>query len=117
MTASATRRVVNILDRAVGQFAFGRMVAQRGQQRSATDFTGCGQLFDVEQADLVDAQQVVEGQRLELALESPAMNLVGFEHAAVSSSDKVAVAHAQHHLQTPLTLFGIAPQGCRWCRA
>ena len=55
----------------------------------------------------------LEGQRLELALESPAMNLLGFEHAAVSSSDKAAVAHAQHHLQTPLTLFGIAPAaGC-----
>ena len=32
----------------------------------------------------------LEGQRLELALESPAMNLVGFEHAAVSSSDNAA---------------------------
>lgn len=50
----------------------------------------------------------LEGQRLELALESPAMNLVGFEHAAVSTSDKAAVAHAQQHLQTPLALFGIA---------
>ena len=55
----------------------------------------------------------LEGQRLELALESPAMNLVGFEHAAVSSSDKAAVAHAQQHLQTPLALFGItAAAGC-----
>ena len=55
----------------------------------------------------------LEGQRLELALESPAMNLVGFEHAAVSSSDKTAVAHAQQHLQTPLALFGIAAAaGC-----
>ena len=55
----------------------------------------------------------LEGQRLELALESPAMNLVGFEHAAVSSTDKTAVAHAQQHLQTPLALFGIAAAaGC-----
>lgn len=55
----------------------------------------------------------LEGQRLELALESPAMNLVGFEHAAVSSSDKAAVARAQQHLQTPLALFGIAAAaGC-----
>lgn len=55
----------------------------------------------------------LEGQRLELALESPAMNLVGFEHAAVSTSDKAAVAHAQQHLQTPLALFGIAAAaGC-----
>ena len=55
----------------------------------------------------------LEGQRLELALESPAMNLVGFEHAAVSTSDKAAVARAQQHLQTPLALFGIAAAaGC-----
>lgn len=55
----------------------------------------------------------LEGQRLELALESPAMNLVGFEHAAVSSSDKAAVARAQQQLQTPLALFGIvAAAGC-----
>ena len=55
----------------------------------------------------------LEGQRLELALESPAMNLVGFEHAAVSTSDKAAVARAQQHLQTPLALFGItAASGC-----
>ena len=55
----------------------------------------------------------LEGQRLELALESPAMNLLGFEHAAVSSSDKAAVARAQQQLQTPLALFGIAAAaGC-----
>ena len=55
----------------------------------------------------------LEGQRLELALKSPAMNLVGFEHAAVSSSDKAAVARAQQQLQTPLALFGIAAAaGC-----
>ena len=56
---------------------------------------------------------VLDGKVLELQLESPAMNLVGFEHAAVSSSDKAAVARAQQHLQTPLALFGIvAAAGC-----
>ena len=49
----------------------------------------------------------LEGQRLELALESPAMNLLGFEHAAASTADKAAVTHAQQQLQTPLALFGI----------
>ena len=42
----------------------------------------------------------LEGQRLELALESPAMNLVGFEHAAVSTSDKAAVARWTRTLST-----------------
>ncbi len=55
----------------------------------------------------------LEGQRLELALESPAMNLLGFEHAAVSTADQAAAAHAQQQLQTPLALFGIpSAAGC-----
>lgn len=55
----------------------------------------------------------LEGQRLELALESPAMNLLGFEHAAVSTADQAAAAHAQQQLQAPLTLFGIpSAAGC-----
>ena len=46
---------------------------------------------------------------LELALESPAMNIVGFEHAASSASDRAVAANAKQQLQDPLALFGIAP--------
>jgi hypothetical protein len=55
----------------------------------------------------------LDGNTLELALESPTMNIVGFEHAANSASDRAAAAKAQQQLQDPLALFAIAPSaGC-----
>jgi hypothetical protein len=49
----------------------------------------------------------LDGNTLELALESPTMNIVGFEHAAISASDQAAAAKAQQQLQDPLALFNI----------
>lgn len=49
----------------------------------------------------------LDGKRLELALESPTMNIVGFEHAAVSDSDQAAASAAQKLLLDPLTLFSL----------
>lgn len=54
----------------------------------------------------------LEGQRLELALESPAMNLVGFEHAAKTDADKTKVAAARSQLEQPQALFGLAAGDC-----
>jgi hypothetical protein len=51
----------------------------------------------------------LDGNTLELALESPTMNIVGFEHAANSTSDQAAAAKAEQQLQDPLALFSIAP--------
>ncbi|MBM7062755.1 DUF2796 domain-containing protein [Pseudomonas sp. UL073] len=48
-----------------------------------------------------------EGEMLELALESPAINLVGFEHAASSEADQAKVAAARTLLEHPLGLFGL----------
>ncbi|MDZ5604602.1 DUF2796 domain-containing protein [Pseudomonas sp. RP23018S] len=57
---------------------------------------------------------VVDGNTLELQLTSPAMNLVGFEHAASSDADKAKVAAARKTLEQPLTLFGLAKAaGCK----
>ncbi|MDH4608332.1 DUF2796 domain-containing protein [Pseudomonas sp. BN102] len=51
---------------------------------------------------------------LELELESPAMNLVGFEHAAKSDADKARVAAARAELEQPLALFAIpTAAGCK----
>ncbi|MBX9754700.1 MAG: DUF2796 domain-containing protein [Pseudomonadaceae bacterium] len=56
----------------------------------------------------------LDGNTLELALESPTMNIVGFEHAAVSASDQAAAAKAKQQLQDPLALFSIVPgANCR----
>lgn len=55
----------------------------------------------------------LDGQTLEIQLESPAMNIVGFEHAASSESDKASVAAARARLEKPLQLFALpAAAGC-----
>ncbi|MCP2074753.1 UNVERIFIED_ORG: hypothetical protein J2Y77_004189 [Pseudomonas lini] len=51
----------------------------------------------------------LDGQTLELELESPAMNLVGFEHAATSDADKAKVAAVRAQLDKPLALFNLPP--------
>jgi hypothetical protein len=49
----------------------------------------------------------LDGKTLELELESPAMNLVGFEHVASSDADKAKVAAARALLEQPLALFNL----------
>ncbi|MBP2085437.1 MULTISPECIES: DUF2796 domain-containing protein [Pseudomonas] len=51
---------------------------------------------------------VLDGNTLELELDSPAMNLVGFEHAASSDADKAKVAAVHQQLEQPLKLFGLS---------
>ncbi|WP_248769271.1 DUF2796 domain-containing protein [Pseudomonas sp. MWU12-2345] len=52
----------------------------------------------------------LDGQTLELELQSPAMNLVGFEHPATSDADKAKVAAVRALLDKPLELFNL-PKG------
>ncbi|MBO3275266.1 DUF2796 domain-containing protein [Pseudomonas schmalbachii] len=55
----------------------------------------------------------LDGNTLELELESPAMNLVGFEHAASSAADKARVVQVQAQLGKPLELIALpAAAGC-----
>lgn len=49
----------------------------------------------------------LDGQTLELELESPAMNLVGFEHAATTDADKAKVVAVRAQLEKPLELFNL----------
>ncbi|MDR6918347.1 hypothetical protein J2X66_005242 [Pseudomonas sp. 3296] len=49
----------------------------------------------------------LDGQTLELELESPAMNLVGFEHAATTDADKAKVVTVRAQLEKPLALFNL----------
>ncbi len=51
---------------------------------------------------------VLEGKKLEFQFESPAMNIVGFEHDATSAQDKAKVAQARELLLKPNALFNIA---------
>ena len=49
----------------------------------------------------------LDGKTLALELQSPAMNLVGFEHVATSDADKAKVAAARALLEQPLSLFNL----------
>ena len=53
---------------------------------------------------------VLDGQALELELDSPAMNLVGFEHVASTPADKAKVAAVRKQLENPQALFNL-PKG------
>ncbi|WP_137820072.1 DUF2796 domain-containing protein [Pseudomonas sp. 2FG] len=56
---------------------------------------------------------VLDGQSLEIELESPAKNLLGFEHLAKSAADQAKVAAARAELEQPLSLFGLpVAAGC-----
>jgi hypothetical protein len=55
---------------------------------------------------------VLDGKVLELQLESPAMNLLGFEHAPNSDADKAKVAAVHQQLQQPQALFGLSAGHC-----
>ena len=50
---------------------------------------------------------VLDGNTLELGLDSPAMNLVGFEHPATSAADKAKVAAVRKQLENPAALFNL----------
>jgi len=49
----------------------------------------------------------LDGKTLELEMDSPAMNFVGFEHAATSDADKATVASVQAQLKQPLQLLAL----------
>jgi Protein of unknown function (DUF2796) len=56
----------------------------------------------------------VEGDKVSMELETPGMDIVGFEHAAKSKRDLSAVEKAKAQLSAPLSLFALpASAGCR----
>lgn len=55
---------------------------------------------------------VLDGKMLHLQLDSPAINLLGFEHAATSDADKAKVAATRSLLAQPQTLFGLSAGDC-----
>ena len=55
----------------------------------------------------------LDGKRLELELISPAMNLLGFEHAPANAADEAKIASVRSQLEQPQALFGLpAAAGC-----
>ena len=55
----------------------------------------------------------IEGDRIEMELMAPGMDIVGFEHVAETEQDKGAVAEAEAALSDPLALFVMPEEaGC-----
>ncbi|HLD65430.1 MAG TPA: DUF2796 domain-containing protein [Pseudomonas sp.] len=70
--------------------------------------------LDAHEHGVAQLNAALDGKTLELELESPAMNLVGFEHAAQSAADQAKVAAARAQLEQPLVLFALpAAAGCQ----
>ncbi len=56
----------------------------------------------------------VQGSQLEIGLEVPASDIVGFEHAPRTAAQKKAVADAKTRLAKPGDLFKLSPEaGCK----
>ena len=71
--------------------------------------------FDAHQHGHANLSLVVENNQVMIEFESPAMNLVGFEHAPSTDSDKKLVAAALDQLHHPEELFVIKGKGqCEW---
>lgn len=68
--------------------------------------------LDAHEHGAAQLNALLEGQRLELELESPAMNLVGFEHAPGSAAERAKVAAVRSQLAQPQELFGLAAGDC-----
>lgn len=49
----------------------------------------------------------LDGQTLEIQLQSPALNLLGFEHQARSDADQAKVAAVRQQLEQPQALFAL----------
>ena len=63
--------------------------------------------LDAHEHGVASLNVALDGQTLEIQLESPALNLVGFEHEAKSDADKAKVAAARQHLEQPQALFAL----------
>jgi hypothetical protein len=55
----------------------------------------------------------MEGDSLEIQFESPAMNLIGFEHKATSNKDIATVKKAESILSQPESLFLLSGANCQ----
>lgn len=60
----------------------------------------------------------VEGNRISMELETPGMDIVGFEHAATTSDQRATVKNASNQLRSPLSLFKMPmAAGCKVAQA
>lgn len=68
--------------------------------------------LDAHEHGAAELNVALDDQTLEIELKSPAMNLVGFEHAAQSEADKARVTEVHNQLANPQPLFGLGTGNC-----
>lgn len=61
---------------------------------------------------LANLMIVLEGDEIEIGFESPAMNLLGFEHVATTDDEIQLVEKAEQILESPSTLFSFSGSSC-----
>lgn len=61
---------------------------------------------------IAELTMVLEGNTLEMAFESPAANIVGFEHAPSTDEQKLAVKNADAALKSAESLFAFSGTSC-----
>lgn len=61
----------------------------------------------------VDMSIVIQGNTVEIQLESPAANIVGFEHLASTEEQRALVAQAQNLLNSPAKIFTFKKTECK----
>ncbi|MBB1520505.1 DUF2796 domain-containing protein [Aquipseudomonas guryensis] len=81
-------------------------LALANAQSHEHDHTEHGSL-DKHEHGVASLNVALDGSTLEIQLESPAMNLVGFEHAASSAADQAKVAAVRQQLEQPQALFAL----------
>lgn len=69
--------------------------------------------LDVHVHGLSELTIAMEGDSLEIQFESPAMNLIGFEHRATSNKDIASVKKAESILNQPESLFILSGANCK----
>ncbi len=65
----------------------------------------------------VELTLALEGNTLEIRMESPAANLVGFEHKATTQKEKAAIKKAEAVLLSPRELFSFNGSDCELKKA
>ena len=79
---------------------------------STGTFRGAAERLNKSQSAISHTIRQLE-EELELELFSPAMNLLGFEHAPANAADEAKIASARSQLEQPQALFGLpAAAGC-----
>lgn len=88
------------------------LAAALSQWAYAADSHSKKQTLDAHVHGVSELTIAIEGKALQIEFESPAMNLVGFEHKAKSSKDKEAVKKAVAMLKNGDSLFSFSEGDC-----